>query len=121
MAEFKQSGVAEWVNLHSNGTDNFTALHYASFFGNILMSELLIKHGANVFAVNHLGINMVHVAAQGDQPISISFYENRGISINSKDNKDSSALHWAAYVGADQAIGFLIAWGADLNLIDKNG
>ncbi len=63
MVEYKQTVVAEWVNLHSYANDNFTALHFASFFGNIKMSELLIKHGANVFAINHLGINMIHVAA----------------------------------------------------------
>jgi ankyrin repeat protein len=43
--------------------DGFTALHFASFYGNIKLIRLLVSHGANIHAVNKIGINMVHVAA----------------------------------------------------------
>ena len=41
----------------------FTALHYASYHGNHRMIDMLVSLGADVYAVNEQGINMVHVAA----------------------------------------------------------
>jgi len=38
------------------------------------MIKLLISHGANINAVNKQGINMLHVAAQGDQPMSLGYF-----------------------------------------------
>lgn len=55
-----------WINLHSKGEDGFTALHFASFNGNITMIELLCEHGSSIDVVSKIGINMLHVAAQGD-------------------------------------------------------
>lgn len=69
-----QEIVKSYVNMHSVAADGFTAMHFASFYGNIKLIKLLIKHGANIFAVNKLGINMMHVAAQGDQPLSVAFF-----------------------------------------------
>jgi ankyrin repeat protein len=76
-----------WINLHSKGDDGFTALHYASFHGNLSMMKILISYGANIEAVNRMGINMLHVAAQGDQPISLAFFRKKGLSINSTDKR----------------------------------
>ena len=53
----------DWINLNSLGADRFTALHFASFYGNIKLIDFLISHGANIYSVNTLGINMLHVAA----------------------------------------------------------
>ena len=54
------------MNLQSRGEEGFTALHFASFHGNIRIIKLLVKHGANVFVQNKQDINLLHVAAQGD-------------------------------------------------------
>ena len=55
----------EWVNLHTT-KDKFTALHYASFRGNIKMCQALLDNQANKNARNKYGLNVVHIAAQGD-------------------------------------------------------
>ena len=52
--------------MHSKGEEGFTPLHFASFHGNIELIRLLIGYDANIFSVNKQGINMLHVAAQGD-------------------------------------------------------
>lgn len=52
----------QWVNAQTLD-DGFSALHYASFRGNIVLIKLLIKNGANISAKNKFGINMLHVAA----------------------------------------------------------
>lgn len=46
--------------------DNFTALHYASFRGNVDICDLLIDRGADYTLKNLYGLNVIHIAAQGD-------------------------------------------------------
>ena len=52
----------EWVNAKSN-KDKFTALHFASFKGNLNAVKILIENDADVNEVNQFGLNMLHVAA----------------------------------------------------------
>jgi ankyrin repeat protein len=42
----------EWINKPSKGEEGFTALHFASFHGNMRLIKYLIKNGANVYAKN---------------------------------------------------------------------
>jgi palmitoyltransferase ZDHHC13/17 len=94
----------KWIDTQARDDDSFTALHFASFFGNLYLIQLLLKHGANPLATNKCDINMLHVAAQGDQPISIAFFLSIGLEINFKDKRLSTALHWAAFAGSENAL-----------------
>ena len=105
----------QWVNKHSKCDDSFTPLHFASFFGNISCIKYLISEGADAFAKNMCDINMLHVAAQGDQPISIAFFMTLGLDINSKDKRLSTPLHWASFAGAEYALSYIVAQGAEIN------
>ena len=59
---------------------------------------------------------MVHIAAQGDQPISLAYFKSRGLDLNKKDGKGSTPLHWAAYLASENAVNFLSSWDeVDLN------
>lgn len=69
-----QHQIATWVNLQTK-KDKFTALHYASFRGNVELCKLLVDNGADVNVRNHFGLNVMHIAAQGDQPISLFFFK----------------------------------------------
>ena len=42
----------QWVNLKSKGEEGFTALHFASFHGNMKMIKILTNYGANVHVRN---------------------------------------------------------------------
>ena len=55
--------------------DKFAAIHYASFRGNIEICEVLLNNGADSSLVNQYGLNVMHIAAQGDQPISLYFFK----------------------------------------------
>jgi ankyrin repeat protein len=55
----------EWVNQKTED-DGFTPIHFASFRGNIVLIEALLEIGADMYARNNYGINVMHVAAQGD-------------------------------------------------------
>ena len=59
------SDIVNWVNQRTN-QDQFTPLHLASFKGNMDAVHCLVKRGANINAENFFGLNMLHVAAQGD-------------------------------------------------------
>lgn len=41
-----------WIDRQTDNSDGFTALHYASFHGNVKALNLLVKSGANIFARN---------------------------------------------------------------------
>jgi palmitoyltransferase ZDHHC13/17 len=104
--------ISEWVNLPSKGDDEgFTALHYASFLGNPRLLKLLVRHGANVHATNKLGINMLHLAAQGDQAYSLTYFRSvHKLDILQRDSEHSTPLHWACFSGSDVALTYLLAW-----------
>ena len=58
--------VAQWINTPSKSEEGFYPLHFASFHGNVKLIKLLVRNGANIWVKNKQGINMLHVAAQGD-------------------------------------------------------
>lgn len=64
---------------------------------------------------NKQGINMLHVAAQGDQAYSLTFFKTKGVPLNDTDHENSTPLHWACFAGSDTAIYYLLAWGLDVN------
>ena len=53
----------EWINSKTKGDEGFTALHFASFHGNLKAIKLLIKYGADPTIKNKYDINVLHVAA----------------------------------------------------------
>jgi ankyrin repeat protein len=107
--------IKEWVNIQSRGDEGFYPLHFASFHGNVKLIKLLVKCGANIYAKNRQGINMLHVAAQGDQAYSLTYFRDLGIPLTDKDGESSTPLHWACFAGSDTAIYYLLAWGLDVN------
>lgn len=44
-----------------------------------------------------------------------------GLDINSRDRKQSTPLHWAAFSGAELALSYILAWDADVNAKDSKG
>jgi len=54
--------VTQWVNQKTND-DGFTALHFASFRGNVALIQVLLDAKADMYEKNNFGINVMHVAA----------------------------------------------------------
>jgi palmitoyltransferase len=90
--------------------DGFCALHFASFRGSLPLIELLVEFGANIHEKNNFGINVLHVAAQGDQAISLYYFKQRGMDLRSRDNRNSTPLHWACYSNSEIALCYLLSW-----------
>ena len=58
---------------------------------------------------------MLHVAAQGDQPLAVAFFLRIGLDINSKDVRLSTPLHWASFAGAELCLNYILAWDGEIN------
>lgn len=67
-----------------------------------------------MYARNNFGIDMMHVSAQGDQPLLMYFYKNRGMSLKTRDNRMSTPLHWAIYSKSEVAMCYLLSWDESL-------
>ena len=76
----------------------------------------LIENSANHEVLNNNGLNMLHVAAQGDVAPPLYFFMMLGLNINSQDKRGSTPLHWACYSQSETALAYLLAWDPDVNL-----
>ncbi|KAL4490786.1 hypothetical protein ABPG72_021840 [Tetrahymena utriculariae] len=115
-----QQNVANWFNIKTEG--GFTALHFASYRGDLKIIQFLINNGADIQARNSKGLNSVHIAAQGDQPISIRYFQKIGLNTLDLDNKQGNPLHWACFLGNENAINYLTSYSEiDINQLDSQG
>jgi len=105
--------IKEWVNMKTD--EGFTAVHFASFKGNIDLIKLLEENGADLFERNKKGLNAIHIAAQGDQAVSIAYFMEKGLFLGDKDYNGNTALHWAAHFGMENATYCLASWGCTIN------
>ena len=111
----------EFINAKTE-TEFLTALHYASYRGNIKIIKLLIENNADVNALSYNGLNMLHKAAQGNQPSAIVYFNKKyNMRLDSTDNDQLNALHLAAISGMDNSVIFLLSLGIDPNKKDVNG
>ena len=48
----------------------------------------------------------MHIAVQGDQPISLVYFKELELQLNCTDKKGSTPLHWASYLGLSRYFKF---------------
>ena len=110
-----------FINARTQG-DNQTALHYASFRGNIKIIKLLIENYADVNAVTSNGYNMLHKAAQGNKPSAIVYFHKKyNMDLEATCENKMNALHLSATIGMDNSVIFLLSLGLNPNIQDKFG
>ena len=114
----KGDALAKFIN--DKNSDGLTSLHFAANKGSIPLLKLLIENGANVDAVTNLGKNVMHMAAEGNQPsMLIYLISEEHQSSSSVDESGSTPLHWACYAGAEEAVNFLLNLNVNINEQDK--
>ena len=101
--------------------EEFHAIHFASFRGNVKLCKKLLEEGADIYCRNKFGINVMHVAAQGDEPQTLYFFKQKGLDLRAKDQRGSTPLHWAAYSKSEVALQYLLAWVYILDDQDNEG
>jgi palmitoyltransferase len=87
------------------------------------MLDTLINSGADIYSKNLFGLNVLHIAAQGDQPISIYYFKRLGMDLSITDKRGSTPLHWACFQNSEIALLFLLGWvkQSKLSLQDVDG
>ena len=112
--------IHKWINYKNK--QGSTALHYASYKGNLDIIILLIDNGADPEAVNNRGLNMLHFAAQGNQVNSLVYFKEKySLDVHSMDDLGSTVLHWACYISGEIAVEFILSWQVDIDHADKEG
>lgn len=76
-----------------------------------------------MYTRNLFGLNVLHIAAQGDQPLSLYYFKSKHMDIYSKDKRLSTPLHWACFSNSEVALIYLLAWydTDKLNMQDIDG
>ncbi|CDW88669.1 dhhc zinc finger domain containing protein [Stylonychia lemnae] len=115
-----EDNIKQWVNSKTY-RDKFTPLHFASYKGNIEMIQVLLDYKSSPTQINNFGLNMLHVAAQGDAASSLYIFKELNLNINQQDFRGSTALHWACYQQSEVALSYLLAWNPNLNIQDVEG
>lgn len=113
--------ITKFVNKSSK--KSLTAIHLASFRGNIEIIKILIKNGANIQARNVKGLNVLHMSAQGDQPSALLFFrEKYALHLEEVDYFGNTPLHWACYIGSESFVNILLSYrNLNVNLQEKQG
>lgn len=68
-----------------------------------------------------LGLDVIHLAAQGDYPNLLSYFYELAMDIETPDTKGGTPLHWAAYLGSFYTTSLLCALKANINSQDSDG
>lgn len=100
--------------------EEFTALHFTVYHGNFALIKFLLAKGADHHKANKFGSTVMHVAAQGDQPLPLYYFlKVKGMDLNVRDKRQSTPLHWACYSRSEVALNYILSWGADLEAEDQ--
>ncbi|WCR58016.1 ankyrin repeat domain-containing protein [Wolbachia endosymbiont of Ctenocephalides felis wCfeJ] len=80
-----------------NAKDNMerTALHYAAYFNDTDMVELLLRAGADIDAQDNLGRTALHYASYFNNTDMVELLLEAGAQTNIKDNNDKKPLYFA--------------------------
>ena len=110
-----------FINKRNNS--GITALHYASFRGNIDIINILIFYGADISILSGKSLNVIDFACQGNQPKSLVFfnyyYENE-MDFNKLDVKKSTPFHWACFSRVYECVDFLLNKGVKIKIKDND-
>ncbi|XP_060073765.1 uncharacterized protein LOC132553531 [Ylistrum balloti] len=110
------------VNVRSSA-DASTPLMLAAQNRHTEMAELLLKHGADVTAVNMEKNNSFCIAVRtGDAKLVNALWPYRGsLDINHANSEGQTALHFAAEKLWEACVGFLLTNGAQINRQNNEG
>ena len=88
------------------------------------MMKVLVDLGAEIELKNQYGLNVLHIAAQGDSAVSIYFFHKvKHMSLNCKDSRGSTPLHWACFSNSELSLIYLLSWMNEdqINAQDNEG
>ena len=98
-------------------------LHVASRCGNLEIVELLVKHGANISAVDAKGRTCLHCAVQSGHNSCLRFLLQTGCQeiIEERDHRGLNCLHIAVKQNCVDSVQTLLTSGADVEAMTPDG
>mmetsp|Transcript_6756 Transcript_6756/g.4875 ORF Transcript_6756/g.4875 Transcript_6756/m.4875 type:complete len:178 (+) Transcript_6756:655-1188(+) len=113
--------IKDWVDTPTD--EKFTAIHFATYHGNFDLIKMLVEElNADFTTQNVFGSSVIHIAAQGDQPLPLFYFiVIKNMDVNLTDNRGSTPLHWACYSRAEFALNYLLSMKPDLEVKDLQG
>ena len=82
---------------------------YACYSGHLNIIKYLIEeHQVNEKLVTKSGLNVLHLAAQKNVIAPFLYFRER-ISLEEKDNLNSTPLHWAAYMNSEHVVAYILS------------
>ena len=110
--------------INQKNENGITALHFASFKGNIIIIDRLIFYGADIKAPTNKFLNVIDFACQGNKPNSLvyfDFYYDFKMDAQNINDKITTPLHWACYSSSYECVEFLLNKDVKINIQDKKG
>jgi ankyrin repeat protein len=107
---------------HEDGAKE-APLHVASRCGNLEILELLVKHGANICALDAKGRTCLHCAVQSAHNSCLRFLLQIGGKqiIEERDHRGLNCLHIAVKQNCISCVETLLKSGADVTAMTPNG
>lgn len=110
------------IFLNNRNDKGLSALHWASYRGNINIIKLLTDEKADHKIQDDNGLNVMHFAAQGNKINALFFFNyHYNLSYETVDNMNYTVFHWAVYSESYKVIEFLISQKVNINLQDNDG
>lgn len=122
--ELVQQEVSAWDGwIHEYGTDGFTPLQLACYFGHEAVAAWLIAQGADVEAAakNRMRIRPLHAAAANGNLAILETLLAHGADVNAQQARGFTALHTAADSNNPEMARLLLQHGADRELHSDDG
>ena len=116
--KYNEDNLKAFINERNN--KGVTALHFASYKGNVPIIKLLISHGADETMITENKLNIFHYCAQGKKPNALIYFylrykgnddEKKRELINlikKTDKGGSTPLHWTAYCDSEDVMLYLL-------------
>nr|XP_020839207.1 ankyrin repeat and death domain-containing protein 1A isoform X3 [Phascolarctos cinereus] len=111
------------VSVDDKDKFGMNALLLSAWFGHLRILQLLVNSGAKINCEDKNGLNILHCAAQRGHVHVLEFImeDLEDVHLDRIDKLDRTAFHLAAAHGQLDTLDFLIGFGCDHGIKDKEG